>query len=182
MRASSRRSRISRQRRCNHDERDGIFPISKAGAGCAESEQRDPRDLVASELGLYEEDLEGFFYVNREGAKKRHFDYHAFAKKYGVATDWIFDGFLSEHPRSSKRTRHPRTNSDAMTQKREIRDAIRGRIRDFAAARDLSAEDIKPAMTTKHFELVQFAEKYSVSIEWLITGKGRITKTQAEQS
>ena len=53
-----------------------------------------------------------------------------------------------------------------MTQKREIRDAIRGRIRDFAAARDLSAEDIKPAMTTKHFELVQFAEKYSVSIEW----------------
>jgi len=42
--------------------------------------------LVASELGLSEEDLEGFFYVNREGAKKRHFDYHAFAKKYGVAT------------------------------------------------------------------------------------------------
>ena len=43
--------------------------------------------LVASELGLSEEELEGFFYVNREGAKKRHFDYHAFAKKYGVATD-----------------------------------------------------------------------------------------------
>jgi phage gp16-like protein len=139
--------------------------------------------LVASELGRSEEDLEGFFYVNREGAKKRHFDYHAFAKKYGVATDWIFDGFLSEHPRSLKRKRQPRrTNSEPMTQKGEIRDAIRGRIREFATARDLSAEDIKPAMTTKHFELVQFAQKYSVSIEWLITGKGRITKTQAEQS
>jgi hypothetical protein len=69
-----------------------------------------------------------------------------------------------------------------MKQKREMREAIRGLIRDFAAARDLSADDIKPAMTTKHFELAQFAEKYSVSIEWLITGKGRIAKTPAEQS
>jgi hypothetical protein len=67
-----------------------------------------------------------------------------------------------------------------MKQKREMREAIRGRIRDFAAARDLSAEDIKPAMTTKHFELAQFAEKYSVSIEWLIIGKGRIAHTHAK--
>jgi hypothetical protein len=29
----------------------------------------------------------------------------------------------------------------------------------------------------EHFELAQFAEKYSVNIEWLITGKGRIART-----
>ena len=44
----------------------------------------------------------------------------------------------------------------------------------FSASRDLAPEDIKAAMTTKHFDLVQFAEKYSVSIEWLILGTGRI--------
>jgi hypothetical protein len=96
---------------------------------------------------------------------------------HGISRDWLFDGMLSDHPRRMKRERSRGTNSEAMKQRREVRDAIRGRIRDFAAARDLMPEDIKPAMTTRHFELVQFAEKYSVSIEWLITGKGRIGQT-----
>lgn|SRR5882724_948133 len=36
--------------------------------------------LVAFELGLTDRQLEQFYYVNRKGAKKRHFDHHAFAK------------------------------------------------------------------------------------------------------
>jgi phage gp16-like protein len=105
--------------------------------------------LVPAELGLSEEEFEGFYYVNREGAQKRHFDYHAFAKKYGVSTDWIFDGFLPGHPRGLKRRWQPRrTNSEAMKQKREMRDTIRGRIKDVSMVRGLTAADIKGAMTT----------------------------------
>jgi hypothetical protein len=135
--------------------------------------------LVAQELGLGDADIEKFYYVKRNG-KRRHFNYIEFAKKHGVSKDWIFDGLLSEHPRNLKREqprRRRKTNAEAMKERREVHEAIRGRIRDFTAARDLSAEDIKPAMTLKHFELATFAETYSVSVEWLLTGKGRIGQT-----
>jgi hypothetical protein len=133
--------------------------------------------LVAYQLGLSEQDLEPFYYVSRKGASKRHFHYGKFAEKYGISVDWLHHGYLPAHPRHLKPVKKARrTNSEAMAQKREVRDAIRTRIRDVAATRDLSDEEIKPAMTTKHFELVQFAHKYAVNIEWLITGNGCIFK------
>jgi hypothetical protein len=131
--------------------------------------------LVAYELGLSEQDLEPFFYVNRKGASKRHFDCEKFADKYGISADWLRHGYLPAHPRHLKPAKKARrTDSEALAQKREMRDAIRTRIRDVAASLDLSDDEIKPAMTTKHFELIQFTQKYAVNIEWLITGKGRI--------
>jgi hypothetical protein len=40
--------------------------------------------MVAFERGISDRQLEQFYFVNRKGAKQRHFDVHAFAKKYGV--------------------------------------------------------------------------------------------------
>jgi hypothetical protein len=128
--------------------------------------------LVAFERGLSDRELEQFYYVNRKGAKKRYFDHDAFAKKYGVSVDWIRDGDLCEHPRGLKRQRCPASDArrEAQRLNREAKDAIRERIRMFAASRDLTPEQIKPAMTTKHFLLATFAQEHSVSIEWLIAG------------
>jgi hypothetical protein len=62
--------------------------------------------LVAFERGLSEHQLEQFYFVNRKGAKKRHFDTQAFAKKQGIDIRWLWDGELCGHPRGlSKQTR-----------------------------------------------------------------------------
>src|SRR5260221_12887085 len=58
--------------------------------------------LVSQQLGLSNQDLESFYYVNRKGSKKRYFDYHAFAEKYGISVDWLLDGYLPAHPRHLK--------------------------------------------------------------------------------
>jgi hypothetical protein len=50
-------------------------------------------------------------------------------------------------------------------------------LRDIAASRDLSDEEIKlikPALSRKHYKLVQFVEKYGVNWQWLLEGMGRI--------
>jgi hypothetical protein len=75
--------------------------------------------------------------------------------------------FLAAHPVRQ-------SNSEAMAHQREFKEAMRQRIRDIAASRDLSDEEIKPALTLKHHEFVKFTEKHGVNIEWLLEGKGRI--------
>jgi hypothetical protein len=50
---------------------------------------------------------------------------------------------------------------------------VRGRCR----SRDLSDEEIKPALTLKHREIARFSEQHGVNMEWLLEGKGRIFKT-----
>jgi hypothetical protein len=77
--------------------------------------------------------------------------------------------FLAAHP-----TR--RTNSEAMAHRRAFKEAMRRRIRDIAASRNLSDEEIKPAPTLKHHEIGRFVEQHGVNIEWLLEGKGRIFK------
>lgn len=77
--------------------------------------------------------------------------------------------FLAAHP-----TR--RSNSEAMAQRREFKDAMRQRIREVAASRDLSDEEIKPVLRLKHHEIGKFTEKHGVNLEWLLEGKGRIFK------
>jgi hypothetical protein len=51
--------------------------------------------------------------------------------------------------------------------------------RDIAASRDLSDEEIKPALRLKHHEIGNFTEKHGVNLEWLLEGKGRIFKSGA---
>jgi hypothetical protein len=77
--------------------------------------------------------------------------------------------FLAAHP-----TR--RSNSEMLARRREFKEAMRQRIRDIAASRDLSEEDIKAVMTLKHHEIGPFTEKHGVNIDWLLTGEGRIFK------
>lgn len=78
--------------------------------------------------------------------------------------------FLDAHP-----TR--RSNSEAMAHRREFNEAMRQRIRDIAASRNLSDEEIKPVLRLKHREVAEFTEKHGVNLEWLLEGRGRIFKT-----
>jgi hypothetical protein len=80
--------------------------------------------------------------------------------------------FLAAHP-------FRRSNSEAMARSREYKDAMRQRIRDIAASRDLSDEEIKPALSLKHYKVVQFVDKHGVNWQWLLEGKGRIFKSGA---
>ena len=57
--------------------------------------------LVAIERGISTKQLEQFYYVSRKGAKKRHFNHRAFAEKYDISIDWIYNGFICEHPRGA---------------------------------------------------------------------------------
>jgi hypothetical protein len=72
---------------------------------------------------------------------------------------------------------HPtrRSNSEAMAKRREFNEAMRRRIRDFAASRGLSAEEIKPALKLKHEEIARFSLTHGVNIGWLLEGTGPIS-------
>ena len=63
-----------------------------------------------------------------------------------------------------------------MARRREFKEAMRQRIRDIAASRDLSDEEIRPVMKLKHHEIANFTEKHGVNVEWLLEGKGSIFK------
>lgn len=82
------------------------------------------------------------------------------------------EAFLAAHP-----TR--RSNSETMARSREFKDAMRQRIRDVAASRDLSDEEIKSVLRLKHHDVANFTEKHGVNLEWLLEGRGRIFKVAA---
>jgi hypothetical protein len=69
--------------------------------------------------------------------------------------------FLAAHP-----TR--KSNSETMARRREFKEVVRQRIREIAASRDLSDEEIKPVLTLKHHEIANFSEKHRVNLEWLL--------------
>jgi hypothetical protein len=75
--------------------------------------------------------------------------------------------FLAAHPVR-------RSNSETMARRREFKEAMRQRIRDIAASRDLSDEEIKPVLRLKPHEIAEFTEKHGVNLEWLLEGRGRI--------
>jgi hypothetical protein len=77
--------------------------------------------------------------------------------------------FLAAHPVRQ-------SNSEAMAHRREFKEAMRQRIRDIAASRDLSDEEIKPVLKLKHEEVGRFTETHGVNLGWLLEGKGRIFK------
>ena len=55
-------------------------------------------------------------------------------------------------------------------------EAMRRRIRDIAASRDLSDDEIKPVLRLKHREIGEFCRKHDVSLQWLLEGAGPIFK------
>jgi hypothetical protein len=72
--------------------------------------------------------------------------------------------FLATHP-----TR--RSNAAAMSQRRAFKAVLRQRIREAAASRNLSDDDIEAVMTLKHHELARFARKHSVDLDWLLASE-----------
>jgi hypothetical protein len=84
--------------------------------------------------------------------------------KRAIADDLAF---LAAHPVR-------RSNSEAMARSREFKEAMRQRIRDIAASRDLSDEEIKPVLKLKHQAIGEFTEKHGVNVEWLLEGRGRV--------
>jgi hypothetical protein len=77
--------------------------------------------------------------------------------------------FLAAHPVRG-------SSSETMERRRKFKEAMRQRIRDIAASRDLSDEGIKPVLKLKHHEIAEFTEKHGVNLEWLLEGKGRVFK------
>ena len=78
--------------------------------------------------------------------------------------------FLTAHPRKKSKP----MSIEAKERRREFKEAMRQRIRDIAASRELSDEEIKPVLRLKHHEIANFAEKHGVNLAWLYEGKGQI--------
>jgi hypothetical protein len=51
---------------------------------------------------------------------------------------------------------------------------MRQRIREIAASRNLSKEEIKPALSLKHYTLLRFGKKHGINWLWLYEGAGRM--------
>jgi hypothetical protein len=100
------------------------------------------------------------------GGQHRYTDVKSEHLKLVIANDLAF---LAAHP-----VRHK--NSEAVARRRGFNEAMRRRIRDVAASRDLSDEEIQPALTLKHQEIARFSEQHGVNIEWLLEEKGRLFK------
>jgi hypothetical protein len=77
--------------------------------------------------------------------------------------------FLAAHP-----TR--RSNSEAMKLNREFKEAMRQRIREVAALRNLPDIEIKQVLRLKHEEVVRWSKAHSVNISWLLEGLGPVFK------
>jgi hypothetical protein len=87
----------------------------------------------------------------------------------------VIDGdiaFLAAHPTKKSKP----MSAEAKERRRNFKEAMRRRIKDIAASRDLTDEEIKPALSLKHYKLVKFVEKHDVNWQWLLEGVGRIFK------
>jgi hypothetical protein len=65
-----------------------------------------------------------------------------------------------------------------MAHRSEFKEVMRQRIRDIAASRDLSDEEIKPVLKLNHAEIAEFTEKHGVNLEWLLGARGRIFESR----
>jgi len=94
----------------------------------------------------------------------RHTDAKPERIERAIADDLVF---LAAHPIRG-------SSSEAMARRREFNDAMRQRIRDLAASRDLPDDEIKSVLRLKHHEVGKFVEKHGVNWQSLLEGKGRI--------
>jgi hypothetical protein len=105
-----------------------------------------------------------------KGGQHEHIGVKAETIERAIAAD---EKWLAAHP--SKRSKPMST--EAMAHRRNFKEAMRQRIREIAASRDLSDEEIKPALRLKHQQIAEFAEKHGVNLKWLFEGMGSIFKT-----
>jgi hypothetical protein len=70
-------------------------------------------------------------------------------------------------------------STEAKEHRRNFKEVMRRRIKDIAASRDIPDDEIRPVLSLKHRHIGEFATKYSVNLEWLLEGKGRIFKKDA---
>jgi hypothetical protein len=103
-------------------------------------------------------------------AKLKSSDFKHLPIKAARAEQAIADdvAFLAAHP-----TRRG-IDSETVSRRRAFKEAMRQRIRDIAASRDLSDEEIKPVLRLKHREIGEFTERHGVNLEWLLERKGRV--------
>lgn len=80
------------------------------------------------------------------------------------------EAWLAAHP--TKRT----GNVEACAKRRAFKEAMRQRIKEVAATRDLADEVIRPVLKLKHEEIGRFCQTHSVNIGWLLEGVGPIFK------
>ncbi len=77
--------------------------------------------------------------------------------------------FLAAHPTK-------KSNVAKLQARRDFKQAVRERIKEIAASRDLSDAEIKPAMSLKHFEIDRFVQQHGIKLKWLYEGKGGVFK------
>jgi hypothetical protein len=80
----------------------------------------------------------------------------------------VIDGdiaFLAAHPTKKSKP------MKAKEHRRNFKEAMRRRIKDIAASRDIPDDEIRPVLSLRHRHIGEFATKYSVSLEWLLEGR-----------
>ena len=102
-----------------------------------------------------------------KGGQHEHIGVKAETIARAIAAD---EKWLAAHP--SKRSKP--MSDEAKQQRREFKQAMRRRIREIAAMRGIPDDEIRPMLSLKHRLLGPFAETYNVSLDWLLTGEGRI--------
>jgi hypothetical protein len=80
--------------------------------------------------------------------------------------------WLAAHP--SKKSK-PMT-TEAKEQRRNFKDAMRQRIKDIAASRDIPDDEIRRVLSLRHHHIAKFVTTYNVSLDWLLEGRGPIFK------
>jgi hypothetical protein len=81
--------------------------------------------------------------------------------------------FLAAHPTKKSKP----MSTEAKERRRNFKEAMRRRIKDIAASRDIPDHEIRPVLSLRHRHIGEFVTKYGVNLEWLLEGEGRIFKT-----
>jgi hypothetical protein len=80
------------------------------------------------------------------------------------------EAFLASHP--VRQIKSP----EATAQRRAFKEAMRQRIREVAALRTLSDDEIKRALGLRHPHVGEFCEAHGVTLGWLLEGEGEMFK------
>ena len=86
--------------------------------------------------------------------------------------------FLAAHP---TRKKSAPMSTERKEERRKFEEAIRQRIREIAALRNIPDHEIRPVLSLKHHHIGEFAIEYSVNLGWLLEGAGPMFKSWAPQ-
>jgi hypothetical protein len=140
------------------DEGDGRFDLVTIWRGDLVQQMLTP----APDLGAI-----AWKRTQLKGGQHEHIGVKAETIERAIAAD---EKWLTAHPS----IRSKPMSTEAKEHRRNFKEAMRQRIREVAASRDLSDEEIKPALSLKHFKLVKFVEKHGINWQWLLEGAGRM--------